>query len=221
MTIHSRTTSCITGFVILLGLAWNGTVLAAGQSGAFYKLSDYLPVSADGYRYTSVPYGEIVGILKVVAKIKTHGSLQRISTRGMDIPNKSGNSIVARYDYTFPAGCGGASFSYYEGKDFAALGYALEDKVVLDVLEGGSPYTAPRLWGPYDQVLNDATPMMTVVSYNGENGSGLMTASFLAGRVTGMKPAEQERLGNAYSSGIYSASRCTQDPDTGNLLVTK
>ena len=96
MTIHSRTTSCITGFVILLGLAWNGTVLAAGQSGAFYKLSDYLPVSADGYRYTSVPYGEIVGILKVVAKIKTHGSLQRISTRGMDIPNKSGNSIVAQ-----------------------------------------------------------------------------------------------------------------------------
>jgi len=221
MNIRSRTSLSITGLVIILVIAWSGAALSAGNSAAIYKINDYLPVSADGYRYTSAPYGEILGIMKTVQQIKTHGSLQRISTRGMNIPNKSENRIVARYDYTFPASCGGASFSYYEGEKFAALGYVHEDAVILDVLEGGSPYTAPRLWGPYDQVLNDDTPMMTIVSFNGENGSGLMTASFMAGKVTGMEQAGQERLGKAYSSGIYSASRCKQDPDTGNLLVNK
>lgn len=220
MNIRARTIAFITGLVTMLGFTWNGLVLAGEPSVTLYSMGEYLPVSADGYRYTSVPYGELAGILNVVHEIKAQGSMQRISSRGMNIPNKTENRIVTRYDYTFPANCGGASFSYFEGDSFAALSYRYEDTTILDVLEGGGPYTAPRLWGPYDQVLNGRTPMVTVASFNGENGSGLMTASFMAGKVTGMDQAAQERLGTAYSSGIYTASRCAQGPGNGTLLVT-
>jgi hypothetical protein len=221
MNIRSPRTVFITALVALLGIAGTRLALSAGPDGTLYEMSDYLPVSADGYRYTSIPYGELAGILKVVHEIKAQGGMQRISSRGMKIPSKSDNRIVARYDYTFPASCGGNSFTYYEGDSFAALGYVHEGTVILDVLEGGGPYTAPRLWGPYDQVLDNKTPMVTVASFNGENGSGLMNASFLAGRVTGLEQAMQESLGTAYSSAIYTASRCTQTPGPGKLVVTK
>lgn len=220
MNYQSHTAAGIAGFIMLC-LAWCGMTQAADRTTTLKDMNEYLPVKSEGYRYTSVPYGESLGIARVVELIKEHGSLEVISTRGMHIPNKAENRTAARFDYTFPASCGGVSFSYYKGSDFEALGYMHDDKMILDVLQGGSPYTAPRLWGPYDQVLKDNTPMLTVVSFNGENGTGLMNASFLAGEVADMDKDRQARLGNAYSSAIYTASRCNhQDEDPSLLLVT-
>ncbi len=222
MNSLSRTSLMIAVCISAAGIGWTTGACASGPSHPVYSVEDYLPVVSDGYRYTSTPYGEVVGILKVAQQVKTYGSHRKISTRGMRIPNKALNSIVMRHDYTFPTVCGGSRFSLYEGQGFTALGYDNEDgTAVLDVLAGGSPYTAPRLWGPYDQVLNTNTPMVTVASFNGYNGSGLMTASFLAGEVTGMNSTTQQQLGNVYSSAIYTASRCLRHDDSGQLLVTR
>lgn len=204
------------------GLGWTAAVQASGPAYSVYSVEDYLPVVSDGYRYTSAPYGELLGILNVAEQVKMRGSHHRVSTRGMHIPHKAANNIVTRTDYTFPTVCGGTSFSLYEGEDFSALGFDQGDgTVVLDVLDGGGPYTAPRLWGPYDQVLNTNSHMVTVASFNGANGSGLMTAAFLAGEVTSMNPATQRKLGNDYSSAIYTASRCLQRDGNGKLVVTR
>jgi hypothetical protein len=212
----------ITVCIAATGLGRAAGVHTSGPAYAVYSMDDYLPVVSDGYRYTSKPYGELLGILKVAEQVKMHGSHHRVSTRGMHIPDKAANNIVARYDYTFPTVCGGTSFSLYEGENFTALGFDQESgTVVLDVLDGGSPYTAPRLWGPYDQVLNTNAPMVTVASLDGNHGSGLMTASFLAGEVTSMNVATQQQLGNDYSSAIYTASRCLRRDEAGKLVVTR
>ena len=222
MNSLTRFSLIITLCMAATGLGWTTTAQASGPAHSIYAVEDYLPVVSDGYRYTSAPYGELLGILKVAEQIKMHGNHYKVSTRGMQIPNKAANNIVTRSDYTFPTVCGGTSFSLYEGEDFTALGFDQDNgTVVLDVLDGGSPYTAPRLWGPYDQVLNTRSPMVTVASFNGANGSGLMTASFLAGEVTAMNAATQRKLGNDYSSAIYTASRCLQRDGNGKLVVTR
>jgi hypothetical protein len=218
MNYSKMKASLYAGLAIMLGLICSGTAYPSG-AGTFYDINESLPVRSEGHRYTSNPYGEMFEILAVVQYVKSYGSTERVFTRGMQLPNSY--RVVHRYDYTFPASCGGASYSYYEGEDFAALGYNYDGKVVLDVLEGGSPYSAPRLWGAYDQVLNDVTPMHMVVSFNGLTGLNGSAASFMAGKVTGMTSARQEHLGNAYSSGIYTSSRCNHPSGPGNLLVTK
>jgi hypothetical protein len=218
----SRLSKIITVCIVANGIGWTAGVYASGPAYTVYSLDDYLPVVSGGFRYTSSPYGELLGILKVAEQVKMHGIRHKVSTRGMHIPDKAANNIVTRYDYTFPTACGGTSFSLYEGGNFTALGFDQENgSVVLDMLDGGSPYTAPRLWGPYDQVLNTNTRMVTVASVNGNHGSGLMNASFLAGEVTGMSAAVQKQVGNDYSSAVYTASRCLQRNGEGKLVVTR
>jgi hypothetical protein len=206
---------------LALSLAVSGITTASAGDAIVYDAYNYLPVSSEGSRFTSSPYGEVAAILSVASQVRTNGQMQRISSRGLHIPNKAGNRIIARYDYTFPASCGGASFSYYEGSDFRALGLHRDGKVVFDVLQGGGPYSAPRLWGPYDQVVNDPVPMRVVMSKGGESGFGLMKASFVAGKVADMPEHKQQGYGASYSSSVFSAKSCGGSGEAGNILVRK
>lgn len=184
-----------------------------------YTTSNYLPVRADGHRYSSNPYGETSTILNLAQQVKSHGIKQHMSSRGLAIPNKSANRIIDHYEYTFPATCGGQTFSYYEGNGFSALGWHTDGKVVFDLLQGGSPYSAPRLWGPYDQVLNDPSPMHLVYSEGGKNGFGLAKASFLAGMVADMSSDNKASYGKDYSASVYTAGSCSSF--LNNILVQK
>ncbi len=202
-----------------LALAASCTLTGNAVAGAtdLVSANSHLPVRSEGHRYTSNPYGEAAAILKVAQQVKANGVGQSISSRGLHIPNKSANRIIKRYEYTYPAACGGQTFSYYEGSDFSALGLHNDGKVVFDLLEGGSPYSAPRLWGPYDQVINDPSPMHVVYSKGDENGFGLVKASFMVGKVAEMSTSKQASYGKNYSAGVHAAGSC--DSAINNFLV--
>ncbi|MCC7413015.1 MAG: hypothetical protein IT495_15475 [Gammaproteobacteria bacterium] len=172
---------------------------------------DYL-VEA-GKRFVGGPYGEVESILAVAAEVRRFGERRRVRSRGMTVPDPAVNVFVDRYDYRFPASCGGGSYSYYEGDGFAALGYQAEDRVILDVLVGGGPFTAPRLWGPYDQVLG-ANVKMELMFGNGEqDGMGLLKASYSIGMVAAMSDELSRRLGAGYAQHVAAAADCTGAPE--------
>jgi len=214
---HLKTVSLAltTGFVL------PATTLAADPAGTLQSSNHYLPVQSEGYRFTSTPYGETATILSVAKTVRHHGAKQTISSRGLHIPDKSENRVIQRYNLTFPAACGGQTFSYYEGKGFSALGYHTQGKIVFDLLNGGSPYSAPRLWGPYDQVINDPAPMHVVFSRGQDSGFGLIKASFMVGEVAEMPQHKVSGYGSAYSESVYTAGSCDALNTMDTIMVQK
>ncbi len=221
--MHRNLTNLIksVSLVFVTGFALPTTTLAAGSADMVYGAHDYLPVRSEGHRYSSAPYGETAAILSVASKVRHNGVKHTISSRGLHIPSKSENRVIQRYDLTFPVTCGGQTFSYYEGKDFSALGYHTNGKVVFDLLKGGGPYSAPRLWGPYDQVINDPAPMHVVFSNGSDEGFGLVKASFMVGKVAEMPQHKVNSYGGTYSESVYTAGSCDALNSTGNILVQK
>ncbi|MEM7541923.1 MAG: hypothetical protein AAF384_10115 [Pseudomonadota bacterium] len=162
-----------------------------------------------GKRFVSSPYGEIDLILKVAEKVRDGGEKKRIMTRGMQMPSEFAGSFVDRYDYQMPEECGGQRFSYYEGDGFAALGYRSgRGKIVLDVLAGGGPFTGPRLWGPYDQILNSNTKMQLMFGDGEGDGMGLLKASYKIGLMPVMKTGTKDYYGELYSRAVAEANEC-------------
>lgn len=207
--------------VLATCLALPATSAAAGSANQVNNARDTLPTRSEGHRFTSTPYGETAAILSVADAVRNRGIKHTISSRGLHIPNKSGNRIIQRYDLTFPTACGGQTFSYYEGQNFSALGYHSNGKVVFDLISGGSPYSAPRLWGPYDQVINDPVPMQMVISNDNNNSFGVGRASFVVGKVANMPQPKGNKYGNIYSRNVDAASRCASGNQTDNILVQK
>ncbi len=167
----------------------------------------YLNVA--GKRFISQPYGEVEMILGVAAEVRGKGEKHRVRTRGLQLPSEYTDSFIDRYDYTMPANCGGQTFSYYEGDSFAALGYHGEDgKVVLDVLAGGGPFSAPRLWGAYDQVLNSNVRMKLMFGDGLKDGMGVLMASYKIGLMPVMRSGTKNYYGELYSRAVALAGEC-------------
>lgn len=163
-----------------------------------------------GKRYVSAPYDQVELILGVAAEVRAHGELHRVRTRGVQMPAEYGGSFIDRYDYQMPQSCGGKTFSYYEGERFAALGYhADKGKVVLDVLAGGGPFTAPRLWGAYDQVLNSNIRMDLMFGDGQKDGMGLLKASYKIGLMPIMRTSTKNYYGELYSRAVTLAAKCS------------
>jgi hypothetical protein len=161
-----------------------------------------------GKRFVSGPYGEVEAILGVAARVQAQGTKHRMSTRRMTIPDPGARPFVDRYDYTFPAECGGGTFSYYEGDGFAALGYHRGKRVVVDVLVGGGPFSSPKLWGPYDQVLNDNIKMDLMFGNGETDGMGLLKASYSIGMTPVMATEDFAGYGQRYDQAVGRASVC-------------
>ncbi len=163
----------------------------------------------DGKRFISGPYGEVESILAVATQAKQSGSLQRVSTREIKMPQEYVGGYINRYDYSFPASCGGGKYSYFEGEGFGALGYHHGDKVILDVLVGGGAFAAPKLWGPYDQVLYDNHEMQLMMGNGKQDGMGLLKASYSIGMTALMADEDFRDYGNNYTANVQAAVACT------------
>jgi len=163
----------------------------------------------DGKRFISGPYGEVESILAVAIEAKQAGTLKRVSTRDIKMPQEYVGGYINRYDYQFPESCGGGKYSYYEGEGFGALGYHHGKKVVLDVLVGGGAFAAPKLWGPYDQVLYDNHEMQLMMGSGKHDGMGLLKASYSIGMTAVMADEDLEEYGDSYSSNVQAAVECT------------
>ena len=156
----------------------------------------------NGKRFITNPYGETESILAVAAQTKANGTLKRVSTRGIKMPSGYVGGFINKYEHTF---ANGETFSYYEGEGFGALGYhADEGKVVLDVMVGGGAFSAPKLWGPYDQILGDKdNSSMQLMMGDGENdGMGLLKASYAIGYTAVMAEEDYSTIGNAYGDAV-------------------
>lgn len=163
-----------------------------------------------GKRFVSRPYGEVERIMHVAAEVRARGAMKRVRTRGLQMPSEYTDTFIDRYDYTLPANCGGGQFSYYEGGDFAALGYHDgEGKVVLDVLAGGGPFSAPRLWGAYDQVLNSNVRMKLMFGDGLSDGMGVLMASYKIGLMPVMRGRTKDFYGDLYTRAVAQAEECT------------
>ena len=173
-------------------------------SGKYNRL-DRAYSGKDGKRFITNPYGEAESILAIAAKTKANGKLKRVSTRGIKMPQTYVGGYINRYQHKFS---NGHTFSYYEGDGFGALGYHTEDgKVILDVLVGGSPFSAPQLWGPYDQILGDKdnSSMQLLMGDGSSDGMGLLKASYAIGYTAVMAEEDYSLMGNAYSHAINDA----------------
>ena len=128
-------------------------------------------MKVDGNHYVSDPFGDTQAILTVARKVERQGTRSRARIKDFRITDGVGSEArsMERFDYSFPQTCGAHHFSYFIGSDFTALGYHYEDRVVLDVLSGAGGFTAPRLWGPNDQVLNEFAPMQFVAGDAGKD----------------------------------------------------
>lgn len=166
-------------------------------------------LSRDGKRFISGPFGEVESILAVATEAKQSGKLKRVSTRNIKMPQEYVGGYINRYDYQFPESCGGGKYSYYEGEGFGALGYHHGEKVVLDVLVGGGAFAAPKLWGPYDQVLYDNHEMQLMMGDGKKDGMGLLKASYSIGMTAVMADEDFIEYGDGYSSNIKTAAQCT------------
>ena len=163
-----------------------------------------------GKRFVSAPHGEIELIMSVASEVRAHGKMQRVRTRGVQMPSEYSGSFIDRYDYQMPQVCGGKTFSYYEGDGFAALGFhADKGKVVLDVLAGGGPFTTPRLWGAYDQVLNSNIRMDLMFGDDEKDGMGLLKASYKIGLMPVMRTGTKNYYGELYSRAVAMAADCS------------
>lgn len=167
-----------------------------------YDKSDRAYTQEDGKRFITNPYGETESILAVAAQTKAEGKLKRVSTRGIKMPSGYVGGFINKYERTF---ANGATFSYYEGEGFGALGYHAEDgKVVLDVLVGGGAFSSPKLWGPYDQLLGDRdnSSMQLMMGDGSKDGMGLLKASYAIGYTAVMAEEDYSTLGNAYGTAV-------------------
>ena len=162
-----------------------------------------------GKRFVSTPHGSVELILGIAAEVRAKGDKHRVRTRGIQMPTEYAESFVDRYDYTMATNCGAATFSFYEGDGFAALGYhAGRGAVILDVLAGGGPFSAPRLWGPYDQVLNANIRMDLLMGDGLKDGMGLLQASYKIGLMPVMRNTTKNYYGELYSRAIIEAAGC-------------
>ena len=174
-----------------------------------------------GKRFVTNPYGNVNSIMKVASEAKRLGKLKRVSTRGIKMPQEFVGGIVNRYDYKFPEECGGQKFSYYEGDGFGALGYHNGKSVILDVMVGGGPFTAPQLWGPYDQILGDKhNSSMKLMMGSGKNdGMGLLKASYAIGMTPVMAKQDFKNLGNSYVEAVNNTASCLMNDDQSSQPV--
>lgn len=167
-----------------------------------YDKSDRAYSQENGKRFITNPYGETESILAIAAQTKSQGKLKRVSTRGIKMPSGYVGGFINKYENTF---ANGETFSYYEGEGFGALGYHADDgKVVLDVLVGGGAFSAPKLWGPYDQLLGDKdnSSMQLMMGDGSKDGMGLLKASYAIGYTAVMAEEDYADLGNAYGTAV-------------------
>jgi hypothetical protein len=207
------------GLAANTAMADNGTLIDDGKAvvptieiiGERSQADERAYMNVAGKRFISQPHGEVEMIMNVATEVRAKGVHHRVRTRGMQMPSEYTDTFIDRYDYRMSEQCGGQVFSYYEGDGFAALGHHTEkDKIILDVLAGGGPFSAPRLWGTYDQVLNSNVRMKLMFGDGLKDGMGVLMASYKIGLMPVMRTASKNYYGELYSRAVHDAAACQQ-----------
>ncbi len=171
---------------------------------------DYKSVA--GKRIFDGPYGNVKFIVAIGQELKNRGEKKRVFTRGIKMPQSYSSSSLDRYHYPATDDCGIEKFKFYEGGEFRALGYKQGAKeVLLDVMTGGGPFSAPGVWGPYDQVMGRRHKMKMIMGDAKSDGMGLMESGYAIGMKAKLPTYELQRYGDSFSIAIDSTGQCLVD----------
>ena len=186
-----------------------------------YGVRKHLPVKSEGGRFMSNPYGESESIISISKHIKDLGKKKKILSRGIKIPNKTHNQFISQYSYTFPKQCGAFTFSSYSGQEFSALGLHYKDVIILDAITTSGPYASPRIWGLYDQLLNEKTSMNILFENPGTGSIGLTSSSYMVGMVATFPEEKKQILGSIYKKAVAFTSKCIHQSIKTSLKISK
>lgn len=170
-------------------------------------------VNVDGKRFFEGPYGDYSYILAIGQELKNRGDMKRIFTRRIAMPHEYASSSLDQYDYPIADDCGIEKFKFYDGGGkFMALGYVEGEKeIIFDVLIGGGPFSAPGIWGPYDQILGKRHKMKMIMGDAAQDGMGTLKSGYAIGLKAALPGYELRENGRAYSSAVEKAGKCLAD----------
>jgi hypothetical protein len=170
-------------------------------------------VNVDGKRFFEGPYGDYSYILAIGQELKNRGDMKRIFTRRIAMPHEYASSSLDQYDYPLADDCGIDKFKFYDGGGkFMALGYVEGKKeIIFDVLIGGGPFSAPGIWGPYDQILGKRHKMKLIMGNAAEDGMGNLKSGYAIGLKAALPGYELRENGRAYSDAVEKTGKCLAD----------
>lgn len=127
-------------------------------------------------------------------------------------PDFPGSSLN-RYHYPVADECGIEKFQLFDGGEFIALGYEVslggdKTEIIFDVLTGGGPFSAPSLWGPYDQILNRRHRMEMIMGDAAKDGMGLMKSGYSVGMKADLSSYEFTETGDVYGNAVSTTGQC-------------
>ena len=165
-----------------------------------------------GKRVFKGPYGEEKLIIAISQELKNRGEKKRVFTRGISMPQTYTGSSLDYYKFPIEDQCGINHFSFYEGPDFTALGYIKgQNEVLLDVMTGGGPFSAPGIWGPYDQIVGMHHGMKMIMGDAAKDGLGPIKGGYAIGMQADIPSYEMQDNGDQYGNVIVNAGKCLSD----------
>ncbi|NKB39221.1 MAG: hypothetical protein GKR93_18985 [Gammaproteobacteria bacterium] len=183
---------------------------------------DYKSIA--GKRIFDGPYGNEKFIIAIGQELKNRGEKKRVFTRGLKMPQSYASSSLDRYHYPVTDACGIEKFTFYEGGDFRALGHRQSEKeVLIDVMTGGGPFSAPGVWGPYDQVRGKRHKMKMIMGDAKSDGMGLMESGYAIGMKAKLPTYVMQSYGDKFNIAIDKAGQCLvdkTDEEAANRLIS-
>jgi hypothetical protein len=171
---------------------------------------DYKSIA--GKRIFDGPYGNEKFIIAIGQELKNRGEKKRVFTRGISMPQSYSSSSLDSYHYPITDTCGIENFRFYEGGEFRALGFKQDEKeTLLDVMTGGGPFSAPGVWGPYDQVMGRRHKMKMIMGDAKTDGMGLMESGYAIGMKAKLPTYELQQYGDNFNIAIDSTGQCLVD----------
>jgi hypothetical protein len=172
--------------------------------------------SVDGKRIFEGPHGELRLILAIGQEIKNRGEMKRIMSRRITMPADYPGSSLNRYKLAIAHECGIEKFQLFDGGEFMALGYEMNSdigrtEVIFDVMIGGGPFSAPGIWGPYDQILGRRHDMELIMGDAQSDGMGLMKSGYAVGMKADLPSYELMDMGDIYGSAVTASGTCLSD----------
>lgn len=216
---HPAARSLTLSLGALLALTGITAATAGPEPGATGEERSYS--RAERGRFLGSPFGSETGIAATVQAVKANGAATHLDHRSVSLPNERPFETYRIYRYRFPARCGGATFSVYEGYKLQILEYehAEADGTVVkvrDYIDGPGPYCSAGLWGPYDHTADSIDSMFLLSGRGDQDGLGLHPGAYEVGWMTGLEAPRRQALGQAYGEAVAAAAACPR----GALLET-
>ena len=165
-----------------------------------------------GKRIFKGPYGDGKMIIAISQELKNRGEKTRVFTRGITMPQTFSGSTLDNYKYLLKDKCGLNRFSFYEGPDFTALAYIEGPReILLDVMTGGGPFSAPGIWGPYDQIIGKHHKMKMIMGNASKDGLGPIKGGYAIGMEEVIPSYEMQDHGYKYSDVVKATGTCLAD----------